>query len=555
MLLETFPSPAVPKRPPAVPRKSRATVWRALLVGNALALLGVAIWFRVWRLESVPGVNGDEAWLGVQVQLWLRGEPIAWRTPTNNLINPFLFFPQALGHAVFRPSFAVLRMPAVISGLLAIAVNFVWCRRHFGQSAAVLSTLLLAILPLNIAYSRFAWDASQSLLASLIVLYLTLEALRAPEQRVRHLLGVCTALAAAVLVHPTNVFLAPMALVPCGLLWRTELRTVWRRCRQPRYALAAALCLLLAGGIAYTVAGRWLHVAMARLLTPAEIPQFLLNYTRLLSGTTVYQFIAGSHAGFGSTLVDLLIGAGVLAAYFGFWKRAKRDRNATHLLLLVGWALSMFGFYLVAGPGAMAPHFERYSIWLIGPSCLLLTLAVSPLLVRRDAAGRAAQLVALSLAWCVLADFNSSYFQRFAETGGGSHPAFRTAATEPKLAALQHILRATSARSQSDPVWIIATQWWNYWPIRYLALAEPDVHVESWSAANERQDFRQALRAGRVWCVEFSGGAAHARAKKTLMQSGIDFSEQTICDPTGSPILSLMNCCCPDYGLPVAFAR
>src|SRR5262245_43747402 len=91
---------------------------KRLFLWNGLALVAVSVALRVWLLGRLPGVNGDEAWMGVQAQRWLRGS-IAWRTPTGNLINPFFFVPEVVLHALFRPSFTLLRVPAVISGLLA----------------------------------------------------------------------------------------------------------------------------------------------------------------------------------------------------------------------------------------------------------------------------------------------------------------------------------------------------------------------------------------------------------------------------------------------------
>lgn len=48
----------------------------------ALAAVGVgALGLRAWGLGHLPGINGDEAWFGVQMQELRAGLP-AWRTPT-----------------------------------------------------------------------------------------------------------------------------------------------------------------------------------------------------------------------------------------------------------------------------------------------------------------------------------------------------------------------------------------------------------------------------------------------------------------------------------------
>ncbi|HEY1784011.1 MAG TPA: hypothetical protein VGG30_00635, partial [Pirellulales bacterium] len=156
---------------PATSTRSQGAFWRALAAANLLALVAVAIGLRSWQLGNIPGLNGDEAWLGVQAEHLAAGEPIAWRTPTGNPVNLFLLLPVAALHLVFAPSVWVLRAMAVVSGVAALAANFWLCRRVFDRRVAMVSTAVLAVLPIAIAYSRFAWDASQTILATVLVLY------------------------------------------------------------------------------------------------------------------------------------------------------------------------------------------------------------------------------------------------------------------------------------------------------------------------------------------------------------------------------------------------
>ena len=153
------------------------------LLLNTLGLLSVATWLRCHALGNVPGVNGDEAWYGVRAWWLLHGGPYGgWHTPTGNPLNPLFVGPLALLHLWLPPSIALLRSVAVAGGLAALAINWLLCRWVFDRRTAAISTLLLAVLPINIAYSRFAWDASQSLAATLPVVYLALAAVRFPER-------------------------------------------------------------------------------------------------------------------------------------------------------------------------------------------------------------------------------------------------------------------------------------------------------------------------------------------------------------------------------------
>ncbi len=109
--------------------------------------LAVSLWFRVWKLGSVPGLNGDEAWFGNEMLYALRGEPFLWRTPHGNPLNPFWCLPLWALHTVFQPSFVLLRSLAVVSGCLALLVNFWLCKATYDKKTAWISTALLAVLP------------------------------------------------------------------------------------------------------------------------------------------------------------------------------------------------------------------------------------------------------------------------------------------------------------------------------------------------------------------------------------------------------------------------
>jgi hypothetical protein len=488
--------------PPATrcPNRLRRDFGKGVLLALCAALAAMAVWYRFCRLGTFPGLNGDEAWMGVQAVEWLRTGPVAWRTPTGNPINVFFFLPQAGLHAAWGPSIELLRLPAALSGTLALVVNLVLCGRVFDRRTAVVSTLLLAVLPVNIAYSRFAWDACQTVLASLLVIYPALEAVVRPERRTRCLAWSGLAFAAALVVHPTNIFLAPMWGVPALALWKDELLGNARalaggRGRWPAILAVAGTLLVLAW------AGRhWLAVVAGRFAAPGDWLAFSRDFLRLLSGATVFQFIAGSIAT-GTTslrLHDAAAACAMVAAACGVRRLLQANGGMPDRCLLAGWALTVLGFFLVAGPKAIAPHFERYAICLIAPTALAASRGLSWLIARPGLRGRLATIACLTAAWLVLADFDRHYFQFIERTGGESHRAFRTAATEPKQAALDYI-RAASPGGQA--IVIVADEWWTYWPLRYLALADSSVHVTD----NPGQPLDRASscgnRAHAVWAV------------------------------------------------------
>ena len=89
-------------------RPSVHLLWRLL----PWLVIAIAILFRVYALGRLPGINGDEAWYGVQAQHWVNGEMVTWRTPSGNLPGPLQLGGLLLLQSVFEPSFALLRYAA-----------------------------------------------------------------------------------------------------------------------------------------------------------------------------------------------------------------------------------------------------------------------------------------------------------------------------------------------------------------------------------------------------------------------------------------------------------
>ena len=102
-----------------------------------------------------------------------------------------------------------------------------------------------------------------------------------------------------------------------------------------------------------------------------------------------------------------------------------------------------------------------------------------------SAQARVAAVVLAGVAWLWLAVFLLRLFPGVSHrSGGASHVAFRTAAIEPKLAALETIVQAGAegrpVGSRSGPqrqIWIVADSWWSYWPLAYFSARRHDIHV------------------------------------------------------------------------------
>lgn len=565
-------NPTTERPPPQQP-----TWWKRAVALNVLGILAVAVVLRVIKLDNIPGVNGDEAWMGVQAMAALQRDlQFSWRTPTGNPLNLFLFLPELALHALWRPSFGLLRAPAVASGLAALVASFWLCRKVFGPRTAWLLTILLAVLPVNIAYSRFAWDSCQTLLATTCAIFPALLAVIQPDRRVRWLLWSGLGFAASLLVHPTNIFIAPLLATVAVGSWRGELRQWWR----DRLGNSAKNALLVAGIVGAAGLGlvlmSWesaspglsarLQSVRANASSAASVLTFVKYYPRLFSGVTVYQYLAGSCADQASleTLARLraepyatryaiqpdVIGYQVhdLAAILLFLvaggallHRIHRERSPIDVCLVVGCALTALGFYLVAGSVAIMPHLERYAICLVAPTALLMARAADWLIPGAAGTARAALTGLFAVAWLWLASFYINYYAFIERTGDESHMTFRTASVEPKAAVLQHI---QSQRQHGSPAWIVSQEWWSFYPLEYLASADRELHNvrAEGVVSSPPAELQAALRDGRVWCVEFLESAYYPLLSRWYAeQAGRPIEETIVDDFANRPLLSIMH--------------
>jgi hypothetical protein len=492
---------------------------RGIGVAVVAALLAAAVALRLWRLSTLPGINGDEAWYGVQMLNLMDGQAVDWRTPPGNLLNPFFSGLVLLVQWPFAPHLWILRAPAVISTLLAVVAGAtLW--RFLPTALVWVATLLLAALPVTIAYGRFGWDSSQSVLAGVLLIYCLM--------RQRWILaGVCFVL--GVWVHPTNIFLAPLAFVHLAYQ---------RPFKSTTFALKSGLALAIV-------------VAAKQLFVPATIPMttasmlarvasieawqtFVVRFGRLFSGATSYTYIAGPMSAANHYLHDtvfwLLFISVTVLGMGGIFRSASRPQQAH----IAGWTALIAGFFVVAGPDALAPHFERYALVLVAPTILTFVLllghATAQLKMQRHVLTLGAAVAALCLA-----SFSTNYIHVLASTGSESHRTFRTSAREPKAAALDWIRARSAARPDCSETRIVVEDWWTFWPLRYLAYRDPSFSVVMTST----EIVESAL--GTMDACSYLVGFAGGPFENLIERSGTALVRRAFNDPLDRPILFVWN--------------
>jgi hypothetical protein len=516
-----------------------------LLAAGAAMVVAAGALFRIWRLDSVPGLSGDEGWWGVQALAWLDGRPYEGRTTSGNPIDLFLLVPLALVHGVASPSVATLRLVPALANLLALIPAFLAARRLYGPAAAWAHMTVLAVLPTAIAHSRICQDPSQTVFWAGLVVYAGLLAVRDPA-RAWTCAGALLLLGPIALwTHPTNVFLAPFALLPMAVIAGPRLPAA-PRARLVLAAAAAALAMaaVIGGALALPrlaasndVLNRpWLALAAARLVDGGQWIEFAANNVRLLNGVTVYHYFSGARPWTPPYDAAAIVAVG--AAAWGLAGALRRERRPVDVALLGACAGTWLLFYAFAGPQALRPHAERWGLCLLVPASLVLARGLTAAIEARPAWRPWPAAVALAAAGVLVASFAGQYFGAFARTGGDSHLTYVTAGTEPKQQALAQVLARAPG---SDRLFVVATEWWLYWPIAYLAAERPYVAVVRAWPAGDAPAFAEALARGRVFAVEFSGSPQHAATEQAFAVRTWTAARTTIRDNGGRDLLVILQ--------------
>jgi hypothetical protein len=134
----------------------------------------------------------------------------------------------------------------------------------------------------------------------------------------------------------------------------------------------------------------------------------------------------------------------------------------------------------------------------------------------------------------MLLGFERHYVQFIHRTGGASHDTFRTAAIEPKQAALDEVLRQGGSYKQ---VRIVTSEYWIEKPLLYLTAGKSQISV----GGPLTDDSPLTTQHSAIWFVEFTDSAACRQVRESLRRRGKACRETQIKDYAGRPVLSLIQ--------------
>jgi 4-amino-4-deoxy-L-arabinose transferase-like glycosyltransferase len=210
-------------------RKGRSQTLRSRLL-SAVALVVVLIaaaYLRLWGLEYSP-TGGDQAvLLNIALRWVTQGKfPLAANKSSVGLMNPpLLEYLLAIPLFIRRDMVWVTRFVAALN-LASVALTYGVVRPVFGRRTALLATLLYAVNPWAVYYSRLIWNPTMIPFFSTLLLGSLLAAFITPRRRLPIVLSFLW-IAAAVQLHLASVALVPaVALLFWIFCHRLSLKTL-----------------------------------------------------------------------------------------------------------------------------------------------------------------------------------------------------------------------------------------------------------------------------------------------------------------------------------------
>jgi hypothetical protein len=355
---------------------------------------------------------------------------------------------------------------------------FAWLGRRVLRTRyqILFATLLLAAMPMSIAFSRIQWDTSYLPLLECFVLFPALDlAAGNPSRRSLALIVGFTFL--GLWTHATFALL--LVCLGAGLIFvrrRLILSTAakWLSVRPgPILALAIVFvpAIIAIGGFIFLinftghnvgdVVSNSVQTAGRYLTSPSD---FLIYNSRIgdaVSGVSVYEDIPGLpistalHAF--SWLIIMLLALAVLIL--------ARSPHPQDRVLAVFW--TAVPFTLIATAYVLSIDqvgVERYAIWLLVPAAVTLARFAAVCLESHLQPDLACALLTLPLSAVMLYQFVPDYFLpiRHLTYRQNTYPAYWSADTDPKTTAADWIRKHAPPHST-----IYAENWWINFPLQY----------------------------------------------------------------------------------------
>ncbi len=140
----------------------------------------IGVFFKFYKLSELPpGLNHDAAWEGQYALGIVKGQlpytpyiSAAWGRET------LTFYFRAVAVWLLGNVRLAVYGPSVIAGILTLPIIYGWMRNLFGNSVALLSTLLFGVSGWSLIFSRVGWRSDYQPLFTALTCYFFIRAMR-----------------------------------------------------------------------------------------------------------------------------------------------------------------------------------------------------------------------------------------------------------------------------------------------------------------------------------------------------------------------------------------
>ena len=229
-------------------RPSRRSLLTAL---GAFAVGGLALFLRAYRLDQIPpGVFRDETSSALDALAILRGAAISpfatgwYETPTGYI------YLQAAVIGLLGPTWAALKLPAIVAGVLTVLGVYFLGRLLFGTAVGLVAALFMAFARWPLHMSRWGWNETGPPLCHVWAVYFLVRGARSHRATDFALGGLVLGLG---MYTYLSIRLALVAIA-AYLVYRTVVERGFLRQHGGQLALFALLWGLTFGPLAVTYA-------------------------------------------------------------------------------------------------------------------------------------------------------------------------------------------------------------------------------------------------------------------------------------------------------------
>jgi len=202
-----------------------------------LSIIFLGVFLRFFRLGDFPiQLNHDEVSQLYDVRSIVETNkdvygnflPLAFPSTGEYKVGHYIYI-TILFYKIFGAREITIRLPAVFLGSLTILTAFLFVRKLTGNWVlALLSSLMIAVTPSEIFYSRKSFENVIGVTLDFLGLYFLLKSLDLEKKKIWGIVGIFL-LSVAMYVYTAQTIIVPLLLILFAIIYKTSLKLGWKK--------------------------------------------------------------------------------------------------------------------------------------------------------------------------------------------------------------------------------------------------------------------------------------------------------------------------------------